>query len=124
MIICERIDYFTHTITTITAVLTEIKEIKEIRLSYSLEFIAHVILEKQSGNVPKGTKKKLQESYLSHVFCLRKSARSVGDFGVSIEYSCVFIFPQIAQRTQRNAASCIISQRNSSGLLELMRIIW
>ncbi len=24
----------------------------------SLEFIAHVILEKQSGNVPKGTKKK------------------------------------------------------------------
>ena len=37
----------------------------------SLEFIAHVILEKQSGNVPKGTKKKLQESYLSHVFCLR-----------------------------------------------------
>ena len=71
MIICERIDYFTHTITTITAVLTEIKEIKEIRLSYSLEFIAHVILEKQSANVPKGTKKKLQESYLSHVFCLR-----------------------------------------------------
>ena len=57
--------------TTITAVLTEIKEIKEIRLSYSLEFIAHVILEKQSANVPKGTKKKLQESYLSHVFCLR-----------------------------------------------------
>ena len=37
----------------------------------SLEFIAHVILEKQSGNVPKGTKKKLQESCLSHVFCLR-----------------------------------------------------
>ena len=89
MIICERIDYFTHTITTITAVLTEIKEIKEIRLSYSLEFIAHVILEKQSANVPKGTKKKLQESCLIHVFCLRKSARSAGDFGVSIEYSCV-----------------------------------
>ena len=40
-------------------------------MSYSLEFIAHVILEKQSGNVPKGTKKKLQESCLSHVFCLR-----------------------------------------------------
>ena len=89
MIICERIDYFTHTITTITAVLTEIKEIKEIRLSYSLEFIAHVILEKQSGNVPKGTKKKLQESCLSHVFCLRLSARSAGDIGVSIEVSCV-----------------------------------
>ena len=54
-----------------------------------LEFIAHVILEKQSGNVPKGTKKKLQESCLSHVFCLRKSARSAGDFGGSIEDSCV-----------------------------------
>ena len=89
MIICERIDYFTHTITTITAVLTEIKEIKEIRLSYSLEFIAHVILEKQSGNVPKGTKKKLQESCLSHVFCLRKSEKSAGGIGVSIEVSCV-----------------------------------
>ena len=46
----------------------------------SLELFAHVILEKQSGNVPKGTKKKLQESCLSHVFCLRKSARSAGDF--------------------------------------------
>ena len=55
----------------------------------SLEFIAHVILEKQSGNVPKGTKKKLQESCLSHVFCLRLSARSAGDIGVSIEVSCV-----------------------------------
>ena len=30
----------------------------------SLELFAHVILEKQSGNVPKGTKKKLQESCL------------------------------------------------------------
>jgi hypothetical protein len=29
----------------------------------SLEFIAHVILEKQAKNVPKGTKKKLQENY-------------------------------------------------------------
>ena len=28
-----------------------------------------------------------------------------------IEYSCAFILSQIAQRTQRNAASCIISQR-------------
>jgi hypothetical protein len=36
---------------------------QKIRLSYSLEFIAHVILEKQAKNVPKGTKKKLQESY-------------------------------------------------------------
>ena len=73
-------------------------------MSYSLEFIAHVILEKQSANVPKGTKKKLQESCLIHVFCLRKSARSAGDFGVSIEYSCVDILPQIAQMTQRNTA--------------------
>ena len=65
-------------LTTITAVLTEIKEIKEIRLSYSLEFIAHVILEKQSGNVPKGTGKKLQESGLSHVFCLRDLRETLG----------------------------------------------
>ena len=82
-------------------------------MSYSLEFIAHVILEKQSANVPKGTKKKVQESCLIHVFCLRKSARSAGDFGVSIEYSCVIILPQIAQMTQTNAASCIITQRKT-----------
>ena len=31
--------------------------------------------------------------------CLRKSARSAGDIGVSIEYSCLFILPQIAQIT-------------------------
>ena len=85
-------------------------------MSYSLEFIAHVILEKQSANVPKGTKKKLQESCLIHVFCLRKSARSAGDFGVSIECSYVFIFPQITQITQRNTASCIISQRKTGCL--------
>ena len=30
-----------------------------------------------------------------------------------IEYSCVCILPQIAQMTQRNAASCIISQRKT-----------
>ena len=36
--------------------------------------------------------------------CLRKSARSAGDFGVSIEYSCVDILPQITQITQRNVA--------------------
>ena len=48
--------------------------------------------------------------------CLRKSARSAGDFGVSIEYSCVFILPQMAQITQRNAASCIISQRKTGCL--------
>ena len=51
-------------------------------------------------------------------FCLRKSARSAGDFGVSIEYSCVIILPQIAQMTQRNTASCIISQRKT-GCLKL-----
>ena len=33
--------------------------------------------------------------------------------GVSIEYSCVFIFPQITQITQTNAAGCIISQRKT-----------
>ena len=48
--------------------------------------------------------------------CLRKSARSAGDIGVSIEYSCVIILPQITQITQRNTASCIISQRNSFGI--------
>ena len=41
---------------------------------------------------------------LLFVFCLRKSARSAGDFGVSIEYSCLFIFPQMAQITQTNTA--------------------
>ena len=49
--------------------------------------------------------------------CLRKSAKSAGDIGVSlcryIEYSHVNILPQIAQMTQRNAASCIISQRKT-----------
>ena len=53
-------------------------------MSYSLEFIAHVILEKQSGNVPKGTKKKLQESCLSHVFCLRKSEKSAGGIDIAL----------------------------------------
>ena len=48
--------------------------------------------------------------------CQRKSARSAGDFGVSIEYSCVFILPQITQITQRNTASCIISQRKTGCL--------
>ena len=33
-----------------------------------------------------------------------------------IEYSYVIIFPQIAQITQRNAASCIISQRKTGCL--------
>ena len=48
--------------------------------------------------------------------CLRKSARSARDIVVSLwllEYSCVIILPQIAQITQRNAASCIISQRKT-----------
>ena len=30
-----------------------------------------------------------------------------------LEYSCVNILPQIAQITQRNAASCIITQRKT-----------
>ena len=45
-----------------------------------------------------------------------QSARSAGDFGVSIESSYVFIFPQIALITQRNTASCIISQRKTGCL--------
>ena len=49
-------------------------------------------------------------------FCLRKSARYAGDIGVSIEVSCVIILPQIAQITQRNTASCIISQRKTGCL--------
>ena len=49
---------------------------------------------------------------------LRKSARSAGDLlGFSlcilIEYSYVIILPQITQSTQRNTASCIISQRKT-----------
>ena len=35
-----------------------------------------------------------------------------------LEYSCVVILPQIAQITQRNAASCIITQRKT-GCLKL-----
>jgi hypothetical protein len=38
---------------------------------------------------------------------LRKSAKSAGDIGVSciyIEYACMVILSQIAQRSQRNAA--------------------
>ena len=50
-------------------------------------------------------------------FRLRKSARSAGDFVVHlcglIEYAYVNILPQIAQITQRNAVSCIISQRKT-----------
>ena len=53
---------------------------------------------------------------------LRKSARSAGDFGVSIEYSYVFILPQIAQITQRNTTSCIISQRKTDSLR--LRLFW
>ena len=49
-------------------------------------------------------------------FCLRLSARSAGDFGVSIEYSCVIILPQITQITQTNTTSCIISQRKTDCL--------
>ena len=39
-----------------------------------------------------------------------------------IEYSCVDILPQIAQITQRNTASCIISQRKTSCLR--LRLFW
>ena len=50
-------------------------------------------------------------------FCLRKSARSAGDIGVSfvlIDWVLLrVILPQISQMTQRNTASCIISQRKT-----------
>ena len=53
-------------------------------------------------------------------FRLCKSARSAGDLLFSlcklIEYSCVNILPQIAQITQRNTTSCIISQRKTDCL--------
>ena len=46
--------------------------------------------------------------FCGFVVCLRLSARSAGDIGVSsvqlFEYSCVNILPQIPQITQRNAA--------------------
>ena len=49
-----------------------------------------------------------------------QSARSAGDLLFSfcklLEYSCVFILPQITQITQRNTASCIISQRKTGCL--------
>ena len=53
-------------------------------------------------------------------FRLRKSARSAGDFVVHlcglIEYAYVNILPQITQITQRNAASCIITQRKTDSV--------
>ncbi len=50
-------------------------------------------------------------------FRLRKSARYFwGAFCKLLEYSYVNILPQIAQITQTNAASCIISQRKTSCL--------
>ena len=52
--------------------------------------------------------------------CLRLSAGSAGDLLFSfcklLEYSCVFILPQMAQITQTNTASCIISQRKTGCL--------
>ena len=54
------------------------------------------------------------------VVCLRKSARSAGDTGGScLQIDRVLlrvILPQIAQITQRNTASCIISQRKTGCL--------
>ena len=62
-------------------------------------------------------------------FCLRKSAESAGDIGVSymgIDWvSLHVILPQIAQITQRNAASCIISQTKTGCLrLRLFFVLW
>ena len=59
-------------------------------------------------------------------FCLRKSARSAGDFWGFVcanrlsKLAC--ILPQITQITQRNAASCIISQRKT-GCLRLLQLL-
>ena len=50
------------------------------------------------------------------------SERHFGGLYRLIEYSCVVILPQIAQITQRNAASCIISQRKT-GCLRLMLLL-
>ena len=56
-----------------------------------------------------------QESLL--LFRLRHLRETLG-FSLCelLEYSCVNILPQIAQRTQTNAASCIISQRKTDSL--------
>ena len=46
--------------------------------------------------------------------CLRLSARDLlFSLCKLLEYSYVFIFPQIAQITQTNTASCIITQRKT-----------
>ena len=55
--------------------------------------------------------------FCGFVVCLRKSAGSAGDIGVySVRIDWVLlrvILPQIAQITQTNAASCIITQRKT-----------
>ena len=52
---------------------------------------------------------------LLFVFCLRKSARSAGDFVVHlcglIEYAYVNILPQITQITQRGMQQAALSRR-------------
>ena len=50
------------------------------------------------------------------------SKRKSNIFGRLIEYSCVDILPQIAQITQRNTTSCIISQRKTDSLR--LRLFW
>ena len=59
-------------------------------------------------------------------FCLRnqRDLRETLGFHLCrlIEYACVFILPQITQITQRNAASCIISQRKT-GCLRLKQLL-
>ena len=55
------------------------------------------------------------------------SARSAGDFGVSFVWIdrvlLRVILPQIALITQRNAASCIISQIKTGWLLWLLELL-
>ena len=57
--------------------------------------------------------------------CLRKSARSAGDFGVSIECSYVFIFPQIAQMTQMNTAELYyFAEKDSLFKIKAVLLFW
>ena len=54
--------------------------------------------------------------------CLRKSARSAGDFGVSIEYSCVIILPQIAQRN--TAKLYYIAEKDRLFKIKAVLLFW
>ncbi len=63
-----------------------------------------------------------QESLL--LFRLRHLRETLG-FSLCglFECSCVVILPQIAQISQRNTTSCIISQRKTDCLLEVKAVL-